>query len=340
MVIGNGNVALDIARILLSSVDTLRKTDISERAIAALLKSRIKHVNVVGRRGPMQAAFTIKELRELMTLPAVGFQPLDADLIPSTDWIAKLPRLEQRKYRFSALLAKGSPVPYDSAPRTWALQSLLSPSRFEASASDAAHVASVICTINAFADSETRFQPSVRTTATSQTSHLAAHLAFRSIGYKSTPLLGLTSDLGVPFDERTGTIPNDVHGRVITTSSTPAAPFAAHVPGMYCAGWVKRGPTGVIASTMEDAFASADVVLRDWEEAGAALLGGSRKGAVVGEGRGWAGVKEEEGVSKGVRRVSWSDWKRIDEVERRRGEKKGKVREKFLRVEDMLAVLD
>jgi len=274
-----------------------------------------------------------------MNLSSVGFQPVDNTLLPTADWISALPRLEQRKYRFSSLLAKGSSSSYESAPRTWALQSLLSPSKFTASESRPGHVGGVTSTVNRFIDHNKRFESSAKVTATEETKHLDVSLAFRSIGYKSTAIPGLTNELGVPFDERTGTIPNDAYGRVVDAMQGPQTPRPDHIPGYYCAGWVKRGPTGVIASTMDDAFASADTVLNDWE-AGMEFLDSSSSKAQAGDGRGWDGVVQDPSISESVRRVSWEDWKRIDEEERRRGRAKGKPREKFLSTKDMLKVLD
>ena len=103
---------------------------------------------------------------------------------------------------------------------------------------------------------------------------------------------------------------------------------------MYCAGWVKRGPTGVIASTMEDAFSTAESIAGDWYKPFHPFLNGAN-----GTGLGWGGVREEA-EKNGCRRVSWKDWKKIDAIEKGLGQRKGKEREKFTRVEDMLAVLD
>jgi len=275
-----------------------------------------------------------------MNLPAVGFEPIDQHLLPSTEFIGKLPRLEQRKYRSSALLSKGSSTPAQSAPRTWALPSLLSPSSFESSVTQPGRVKSVTCAINRFVDDAKRFEPAAKVEATEKTTSLDASLVFRSIGYKSTALEGLSAELGVPFDSQSGTIPNDIYGRVISAERGPGPLAATHIPGFYCAGWVKRGPTGVIASTMSDAFASADIVLQDWSEE-VTFLNGSTKSIQVGDAQGWNGVLQEEGVNRqSLRPVSWQDWKKIDQEERRRGEAKGKPREKFLSTKDMLAVLD
>ena len=107
---------------------------------------------------------------------------------------------------------------------------------------------------------------------------------------------------------------------------------AGHVPGMYCAGWVKRGPTGVIASTLDDAFTTADIIVDDWKK-------NVRFNEGVGEQKGgWEEVKKVA-KERGIRTVSWQDWEKIDSEEVRRGKEKGKEREKFRTVSDMLKVL-
>lgn len=132
--------------------------------------------------------------------------------------------------------------------------------------------------------------------------------------------------LGIHFDDSLGIIPNDSYGRV-NSPSQPGEMKA--LPGLYCAGWVKRGPTGVIANTMEDAFATAEAITQDWH-GGARFLSG---------GQGWSALKREID-SKGIRTVSWGDWCKIDAAERARGKERGKEREKFTTVAEMLNVLD
>lgn len=165
---------------------------------------------------------------------------------------------------------------------------------------------------------------------------LQSSVFFRSVGYKSLALPGM-QDLGIEFDARRGVIPNDGLGRVISPSGTgsrqdlPDGSMIALLPGLYCAGWVKRGPTGVIASTMADAFTTADSVLHDLTSEQIDRSGNT--------GLGWEGL-EPEAVQRGLRTTSWQDWQRIDAAERQRGQERGKIREKFGRVEEMLAVLE
>ncbi|KAJ6199324.1 NADPH:adrenodoxin oxidoreductase mitochondrial precursor [Bipolaris maydis] len=327
VVIGQGNVALDVARILLSPVDALRSTDIADQAIQALSESKIRSVRVVGRRGPIQAAFTVKEARELMQIPSVAFEPIDRSLYPAD--IKKLPRVQRR---IAEVLLKGSVTPAQQATRSWALDFMQAP---KAMHEVDGHLTSIAFTKQQFVPDGDPFDQRTRVVSTKDETTIEASLAFRSVGYKSAALPGL-SDIGVPFDEKLGIIPNDMHGRVITPSAGPGNLTAGHVSGMYCAGWVKRGPTGVIASTMQDAFSSADIIAQDWE-AGVLFLNDTN-GENKGTKSGWEALRAAV-ESKGVRPLSWTDWKKIDEAERENGKAKGKRREKFQSVEEMLSVL-
>ncbi|KAF2194277.1 FAD/NAD(P)-binding domain-containing protein [Zopfia rhizophila CBS 207.26] len=343
VIIGQGNVALDVARILLTPTDKLRGTDITEQALETLSRSNVTSVQVVGRRGPLQAAFTVKEVRELRNIPSVFFSPiLDNGFFPSDK--NKLPRVQKR---IAQVLLKDYPGPSSPTTKRWSLEFLLSPQQFRGNGSSHGSLSSIDFTRMEYAPDADPFSKSAKVIPSDGTATLFADVAFRSVGYKSASLPGL-SDLGVPFDRKLGIIPNDPYGRVIAPVSTssrtnpstsipspePINFIAKHIPGLYCAGWVKRGPTGVIASTMDDAFNTADVIAADW--ASNALFLNHEEGST---GLGWKGVKDEV-ISKGVRPVSWEDWKRIDEAEKERGRKLGKEREKFGSVKEMLKVLD
>ncbi|RDW79633.1 NADPH:adrenodoxin oxidoreductase [Coleophoma cylindrospora] len=325
IVVGQGNVALDVARILLQDPAVLSSTDITDNAIQTLQKSKIKRVRVVGRRGPMQAAFTIKEVRELVKLPAVAFHPIEPSLMPEN--ISKLPRASKR---IMEVIKKGSTASVPTAPRSWSLDFCLSPIAFNGQGGSS---------LRSMAFEKTTlipdpFDPAASVKGTNELIELPASIAFRSIGYKSEALQGF-SELGIPFNDRLGMIPNDELGRIVGGNEEwSETATATHLPGLYCAGWVKRGPTGVIASTMQDAFSTADAITEDWYSHAPFL--NEDDGC---SGLGWDGVKDEA-ESRGCRRVSWLDWKRIDEAEKTRGQENGKVREKFTKIQDMLAVLD
>jgi len=326
VIVGQGNVALDVARMLLEDVDVLRKSDIASHALETLSNSRVKRVHIVGRRGPMQAAFTIKEIRELMRLPAVAFHPIDASLVPSDP--SKLPRAPRR---LMDILLKGSPVAPSSsdATKSWSLDFCLSPKAFLASSPS--HTQLIATEFERTALSSP-FDPHAYALGTGTTVRFPSAVAFRSIGYKSAPLREF-SDVGIPFDEARGIISNDGRGRVQHEErDSGAAMSLGPFPGLYCAGWVKRGPTGVIASTMQDAFATADAIAEDWASQVSFL--NERLDTALG----WEGVRYETSVGK-PRVVSWEDWRKIDDVERERGRRSGKEREKFTKTEQMLAVI-
>jgi adrenodoxin-NADP+ reductase len=289
-----------------------------------------------------QASFTIKEVRELLQLPSVSFDPIPRDLFPPEDTIAALPRAQKRLIQ---LLAKGSTNDPSTATKSWSLDFLLSPECLHWSPKFPHRLSHVRFSRNQL-DPADPFSPSSKVSPKYLSSgkraqlDLCANTFFRSVGYKSLPLPGL-ADIGVPFDDSRGVIPNDGFGRVTvplnaeagTRDTLPDGSLISHLPGLYCAGWVKRGPTGVIATTMTDAFSTADAIAADVAQNGSSLLNPNE-----GTSLGWEGVRPEA-ERLGVRATSWEDWERIDRAERERGAQKGKVREKFGRVEEMLEVL-
>ncbi|KAI9040800.1 NADPH-adrenodoxin reductase [Aspergillus affinis] len=343
VIVGQGNVALDVARILLSDVDALRKTDIADYALDELSRSKINRVRVVGRRGPLQAAFTIKELRELLQLPGVSFDPVPRELFPPDDVIAALPRAQKRLVQ---LLAKGSTNSPKTSPKSWSLDFLLSPEYLNFSPFNENQLTHVRFSCNQLDPSDPhspsakvtpKYIPKLRRPDRRMQADILANTFFRSVGYKSLPLNGL-EELGVQFDTTRGVIPNDGFGRVTSPKNTgdneelPDGSLISHLPGLYCAGWVKRGPTGVIATTMTDAFSTADAIAADLTSKGQASLLNSPGQST---GLGWEGVRPEV-QGRGLQATSWEDWQRIDAAERNRGQSQGRSRVKFGRVSDML----
>lgn len=254
-----------------------------------------------------------------MKLPATYFAPIPRSLLPPEP--SKLPRTQKR---LVDLMLKHPSIPPSQVSKSSSLDFHLSPISFNSSAAKPNTLSSIT-----FAKTEIqgkdRFDPSATVSLTNEQEAIPAALAFRSIGYKSEALPGLKS-LGIHFDESRGIIPNDYYGRV--SSPSPSGGMKV-IPGMYCAGWVKRGPTGVIANTMEDAFATAEAIVKDWY-GGAQFLSG---------GQGWSALKREVDEN-GIRTVSWNDWCKIDAAEKARGKEKGKKREKFTSISEMLNVLD
>ncbi|KAI1826006.1 hypothetical protein F4861DRAFT_530100 [Xylaria intraflava] len=319
VIIGQGNVALDVARMMLENVDVLRKSDITESALETLSRSRVKRVHIVGRRGPMQAAFTIKEVRELMKLHGVWFHPIDMSLLPAE--ISKLPRPRRR---LMDILVKGSTARHEDSHKSWSLDFCLSPIGFNGTPDGR-----VESTTFERTSLLSPFDPTSSVQGLGEQLRIPSSLVFRSIGYKSVALPGF-SEAGILFDDRKGVIQNDGLGRVLkaTPDGVGNGDKRTTLPGVYCAGWVKRGPTGVIASTMEDAFSTGDAIAADWS-GGAPFIESEKN-------HGWEGLQNEVSKDK-CRVIRWDDWKKIDKAERERGLIAGKEREKFTSTDEMLA---
>lgn len=291
-----------------------------------------------------KAAFTIKEVRELLKNPSLEFDPIPKSVMPPQRVVRALPRAQQRLMQ---LLANGSTYNLPTATKSWSLDFLLAPESLHWSPVYPYHLSHVKFSRNEL-DPSDPYSPSAKVSPKYLSNgkraqvNLPASVFFRSVGYKSVPLPGM-EDLGIQFNTERGLIPNDGFGRVTSSSNVgepeklPDGSLISHLPGLYCAGWVKRGPTGVIATTMTDAFTTADTIVKDLESRGdsASLL----HAPGLSSGQGWEGLRGEA-ERLGLRPTSWQDWQRIDAIERERGQRKGKPRDKFGRVEEMLAVLD
>ncbi|KAF9927812.1 NADPH-adrenodoxin reductase [Linnemannia zychae] len=311
VVIGQGNVALDVARILLSPLGELKKTDLTDKMIKILEQSRVKHVHVVGRRGPLEVAFTAKELREMLHLPDTTFH-MDQELLASEMERAGK-SLDRPRKRLMGLLEKGIKESKPNQPKSWSLQFLRSPLGFTGDSNN--QLTAIELGINRLEGDDSNR----KAVATGEKEILKCDLAFRSIGYKSVGIQG------VPFDTRKGVVPN-TNGKVIDAEQNI-------VHGLYASGWLKRGPVGVIASTMADAYQTADTIISDWNS-GQPMLNSDNSNA-----------KSSQPVlellkSRGHKTISYKDWKKIEQKEFDLGAKIGKPREKFLTVEEMLKVVD
>ena len=305
VIIGQGNVAADVCRILAKTVDELKHTDIAEHALEALAQSRVRDIHVVGRRGPAQAKFTAKELRELGDLDEaeVILDPAELELNPES-----LAEFEDRKGAGAKknvdILREFASRPRAGKPRRIHFRFLLSPTRILGEG----HVQGVAFERNRL--SGPPYEQSAR--GTGEQVELAAGLVFRSIGYKGVPMAGL------PFDARQGVFPTR-EGRITDEHGTV-------VPGLYAAGWIKRGPTGIIGTNKPCSVATVASVLADV----AALDPTPKPGA--------EGLPALMG-GDGRRVVSYEDWIAIDQAETSRGAASGKPREKFTSVDQMLEVL-
>ncbi|GCC36264.1 hypothetical protein chiPu_0014757 [Chiloscyllium punctatum] len=310
VILGHGNVALDVARILLSPIDVLKKTDIAGHALEAIATSKVKRVLLVGRRGPLQVAFTIKELREMINLPDTRPLLNPSDFMGLKQAVKDLPRPRKRltELMIKTALEKSSGKEVErqaAATKEWGLQFLRSPLEIIPS-NDGKRVAGIRLSVNKMEG----LGESAKFVQTGDVEDLECGLVLSSIGYKSYPI-----DPSVPFDHRLGIIPNNL-GRVL------------HASGLYCSGWVKRGPTGVIVTTMHDGFETAETVLGD-VRSGLLDVSASKGGSkVIG-----ALLKQ-----RGIRPVTFPEWEKIDNVEVARGEQAGKPREKLLDVQQMIEV--
>ena len=305
VIIGHGNVAADVCRILAKPVDELRATDIAEHALQALAESRIKKIHVIGRRGPAQAKFTPKELRELGEIKGavasleaqecyVGAQCEVELASPTNTFAAKNVEL------FRCYTANAS----SAASRTLEFRFCLSPVALHGNG----RVEGMTVERNALEGPA--FSQVARPTGVRE--EISCGLVFRSIGYRSGAIEG------APFEPQRGVVPND-RGRVLEGGQ--------HVPGLYVTGWQKRGPSGIIGTNRADSVETVENLLSDF----AASSGPPRPGVT--------GLRDLlEG--RDVRIVDIEGWQRIDAAETERGRPRGKPREKFTRIDEMLSVLE
>jgi ferredoxin--NADP+ reductase len=295
VVVGNGNVALDVARMLALTREELAPTDTTDAAIEAIVASGIREIVVLGRRGPVQAAWTPAELAELGELAGadVLVDPKDLELDPTSE--AELEAATPIVKRNMDVLRDFATREPTGKPRSIRLRFRVSPVAFLGSE----RIEGVEVAHNVL-DPDGR--GSVRAVATDEREVLPAGIVFRSVGYRGVSLPG------APFDEPSGTIPND-RGRVLGEDASP-------VPGLYCAGWIKRGPSGIIGTNKKDATETVDQLLADLD-AGLVPVG-DRDGDLA-----------TLLADRGVEVVMYEGWQAIDEVERAQGAPQGRPRVKL-----------
>jgi ferredoxin--NADP+ reductase len=315
VVIGNGNVALDVARMLVLDHSELAPTDTADHALEVLRESRVNEVIVCGRRGPAQAAFTNPELLELGELA-------DADVIVNREEFERALALHDAHAEEDVTCRKNVEILRGYAEREpqgmrkrIVLRFLLSP--VELRANDAGHLGEIELVRNELVAGE---GGALRANATEERETIAAGLAFRAIGYRGLPLPA------VPFDERRAVIANE-GGRVVDTESGSPA------PGEYVVGWIKRGPSGVIGTNKKDAHETVDALLADL---GPAMSNGAAFAHEPGEPD--AAAVEAMLRTNAPELVTYSGWEAIDRHERALGEPTGRPRVKLTRIEEMLRV--
>ncbi len=309
-IVGVGNVAVDVARILCRTPEELARTDIADYALEALRESRVREVYMLGRRGPAQAAFTTPEVRELgdmagadVTVPAdeAALDPLSLDMVERDNDRATLKKID--------ILEEFARRARTEKPRLLTLRFLVSP--VEILDDGAGGVGGLRLVRNALRRDGEQLRP----TATDEFETLPVQMVFRSVGYHGVPIAEL------PFHEKRGIVPN-LAGRVEGTDGKP-------LPGIYVAGWIKRGPTGVIGTNKSDAGETVESMIAD-------LAAGVVNRPAHPEA-------EAAAAHIGVRcprHVSYEDWTRLDQLEVGRGKAEGRPRVKFTSVDEMLEALD
>jgi ferredoxin--NADP+ reductase len=282
-VVGVGNVAVDVARILIRDPDELRRTDVPQPVLETLMASKVREVHVIGRRGSAQAKFTTKELRELGELAGVdivvGAGEAAPDAFDATGGSAALAEADRRVRGNLAVIAGWAARAPAGHARRLVLRFWLRPVRVEGTG----HVTGLTV-------ERTRLDENGSLTGTGELETIPAQMVLRSVGYQSVPLPG------VPFDERSHTVPND-GGRVL-------GPDGAPLPREYVAGWLKRGPTGVIGTNKSDAAQTVRALLEDL------CPGGVRAGDPVPPGALSALL-----TGRAVAPVSYADWLKVERAE-------------------------
>ncbi len=301
VVIGNGNVAIDCARMLALTPEELAPTDTTDVATAAIVGAGVREIVMLGRRGPVQAAFTPPELQELGELAGadVAVDPAELELDPASE--AALEEDRERARRNLEILREFAARPAAGKPRTIRLRFCVSPVAILGEE----RVEGIELVHNELVAGS----GGIVAVPTERREMMPCGLVLRSVGYRGVALPGL------PFDGSLGVVPND-GGRVLGEDGDP-------LPGVYCAGWIKRGPSGVIGTNKKDAMETVAVLLEDAQS-------------------GRIGVKPPRGTleallaERGVEPVTYGGWEAIDADERGRGEPLGRPRVKLVTREELL----
>jgi ferredoxin--NADP+ reductase len=302
VVIGAGNVALDVARMLALTQEELAATDTTDAAIAEIAGSGIEEIVVLGRRGPVQAAWTPVELGELGELTGADVIVDPADLVLDDASAAELEAASQIVQRNVEILRGYAVREPRGAPRRLRLRFCSSPVAILGNG----RVEAIEVVRNRLEVDE---RGAIRAVPTDEREVIPCGIVFRSVGYLGVALPD------VPFDERRATIPNEA-GRVLDGDGAALA-------RVYCAGWIKRGPTGVIGTNKKDATETAEHLLAD-----------ARAGLIERDPA--AGTVDELLAERGVDVVVYAGWEAIDELERSRGEPLGRPRVKLATWDELL----
>ncbi|XP_078439443.1 pyridine nucleotide-disulfide oxidoreductase family protein [Wolffia australiana] len=312
IILGQGNVALDIARILLRPTRELETTDMADYALEALHRSSIRKVLLIGRRGPAQAACTAKELREILSIKDLRVHIKKRDLLTSSADEEELNN-DRRQRRVYELLAKASSSLHSVTSTQKELHFIFfrKPHQFLPSFDNRVRGVSFekTCLAKDF-ESGKRFA-----VGTGQFEELDAGLVLKSIGYKSVSVPGLA------FDKQRGVVPN-IKGRVVKANSDQTV----LENGLYVVGWLKRGPTGIIATNLYCAEETVESVLEDLE-----------KGTERKRKQGRPGLVELL-ESRDIQYVTFMGWEKIDMKEKAEGIRRNRPRIKITEWGELLRV--
>ena len=311
VIVGQGNVALDVARMLLAPLKLLQHTDISAHALEALSKSKIKNVHIIGRRSPLEVSFTIKELRELTRLDGIKTLFHSKDFLHIKSLIPQLPRSRKRLIDLMCKTAlEPSQEKLNIVLRQWELSFLQSPVEILNDSNN--NVCGIKLEKNKLIKKDDGTSTAI---GTGEFSEIECGMVLRSIGYKSIHL-----EKGIPFDKRLGIIPN-IDGRVVEDASSKKI-----VNGLYCSGWVKHGPVGVIVTTMNEAFSTAEKIVEDINYRNSSSSVDTSMDITV--------LLNDRGVDY----ITFEDYENIDVEEMRRGKQQEKPREKITSTSEMLRI--
>jgi ferredoxin--NADP+ reductase len=310
-VVGVGNVAIDVARILCLTPKELAATDMADYAIEALSHSHIKEVYLLGRRGPAQAAFTNPEIKEVGELE-------DADSITLADEVqldelsqAELASANDRMLNKKVEIIQSYAQPRSaSKARKLYIRFLVSPTEVIGDAHG--HVSGLKLVRNVLYKTDAG---TLSPKATDQTEQLDVGLVFRSVGYRGVALPE------IPFNERWGVVNND-KGRVIDVESKQPC------VGEYTAGWIKRGPSGVIGTNKPDSVETVAHMLEDL-----------KAGSILNPAQPEVDSLQDLVKQRQPNYFTYADWKKLDTLEVAKGQPQGRPRVKFTSVEEMIAAL-
>ncbi len=300
IIIGQGNVAVDVTRILAKPISELQKTDITQNAINHLKDSRITDIYMIGRRGPAQSAFTVLELKELGHIEGVNLKIHDELQLSKED----NEELEQSSKARKNIEELKSLKANENMKNKKTIHILFYSSPVEIIEENGG--------IKKVRFEKNRLEGSAGTQKarpTGETFDIDCDLLLRSIGYRGVPFKGL------PFDDRSGTIPND-KGQVIRMDGSI-------IDNVFVTGWIKRGPSGVIGTNRSDSIETITTCLAQLQN---------------------TSIEDPKDIElilseQNIQYLSYADWKIIDEYEVSQGEKVGKPREKLTSIEEILSIL-